>query len=133
MKKTSLLNEELSRAIASLGHTDGIAIGDCGLPIPKEAIRIDLALKKGSPTFLDTLNTVLEELCVERVVLAEEIRTVSPGMLEGIQQSLLLPETSYEYISHEDFKRKLKEVKYVIRTGECTPYANIILVCGVAF
>lgn len=51
MKKTCLLNNSISSVISKMGHTDIIAIGDCGLPIPKETKRIDLALTKGIPSF----------------------------------------------------------------------------------
>ena len=76
MKKGTLLNSELSSVIARMGHTDTLTIGDCGLPIRGQAQRVDLALIKGIPGFLDTLDAVLAELCVERAVLAEEIRAV---------------------------------------------------------
>ena len=73
MKKTRLINSEISYTISKMGHTDSLTIGDCGLPIPNKVNRIDLALKYGVPTFLETLDTVLEELCVEEIVIANEI------------------------------------------------------------
>ena len=73
MKKTKLINSEISYTISKMGHTDSLTIGDCGLPIPNEVNRMDLALKYGVPTFLETLDTVLEELCVEEIVIANEI------------------------------------------------------------
>ena len=131
MKKTALLNGAISAAIASMGHTEALAIGDCGLPIPEQTRRIDIALKRGTPGFLETLSTVLEELHVERVVLAEEIRGASPGLLRQIREAL--PDVEYEFIPHEAFKKSLRHVKCVVRTGECTPFANIILISGVTF
>ena len=53
MKKSALLNSELSYVIAKMGHTDTLTVGDCGLPIPQETQRIDLALRKGTPGFLE--------------------------------------------------------------------------------
>ena len=73
MKKTKMINSELSYTISKMGHTDSLTIGDCGLPIPDEVKRIDLALTHNVPTFIQTLDVVLEELCVEEVVIAEEI------------------------------------------------------------
>ena len=131
MKKTPLLNDAISAAIADMGHTEGFAIGDCGLPIPQPAVRIDIALKKGTPTFMETLGTVLEELCVEKAILASEIKTKSPQLLREIEAAL--PGVEFEFVSHEEFKKSLKDVKYVVRTGECTSFANIILISGVTF
>ena len=131
MKKSALLNSGLSAVIARMGHTETLTIGDCGLPIRGAAERIDLALKKGVPTFLETLDTVLTELCVERAVLAEEIKTVSPEMHQAILDRL--PGIPVDYVPHEEFKRQTECSKAVVRTGECTSYANIILVSGVTF
>jgi D-ribose pyranase len=37
------------------------------------------------------------------------------------------------YVSHEEFKQRTNESRAVIRTGECTPYANVIFQAGVTF
>ena len=131
MKKTKLINSEISYTISKMGHTDSLAIGDCGLPIPNEVNRIDLALKYGVPTFLVTLDTVLEELCVEEIVIANEIIENN----EIIHNEILkrFENIKVTYVSHEEFKNQTKESKAVVRTGECSPYANIILKSGVVF
>jgi D-ribose pyranase len=131
MKKTKLINSEISYTISKMGHTDSLTIGDCGLPIPNEVNRIDLALKYGVPTFLETLDTVLEELCVEEIVIANEIIENN----EAIHNEILkrFENIKVTYVSHEDFKNQTKESKAVVRTGECSPYANIILKSGVVF
>jgi D-ribose pyranase len=114
-----------------MGHMDTLVIADAGLPIPWETNRIDLALKEGVPGFLETLEVVLEELQVESVLLAEEIFSKSPELAEKILY--LIKEIPIERVPHEEFKNKTSQAKAVIRTGEFTPYANIILVAGVTF
>ena len=89
MKQQGILNSDISRVLSYMGHTDTICIGDCGLPIPDETERIDLAVKFGQPSFMDVL--------------------------------------------HSDLKKMTKTCKAVIRTGETTPYANIILQSGCIF
>ncbi|SKA77762.1 D-ribose pyranase [Caloramator quimbayensis] len=131
MKKIGILNHDISEVIASMGHTDSIAIGDCGLPIPDNTKRIDLALIKNIPTFIDTLKAVLLELKVEEVVLAQETIDVSPKVFEDIKSEL--KDVKITVISHEELKKELKNCKAVIRTGEQTPYANVILKSGVVF
>ena len=131
MKKTALLNSNISSVISKMGHTDSLAIGDCGLPIPKETERIDLALIKGIPTFMDTLRAVLMELQVEEVEIAKEAVEVSPTLYKEIEKEL--GNVKIPLISHEELKKRLKNCKAVIRTGEQTPYANIILKSGVVF
>ena len=128
MKKGKLINHSISSLIASLGHTDEIVIADAGLPIPEETERIDLALTAGIPTFEDTLRTVLEEMCVEKAFVSEEIKEYSPQVLELIQAAIgNLP---VEPIPHPNFKERTKNSRAIIRTGEFTPYANVILVSG---
>lgn len=131
MKKTALLNSNISKVISTMGHTDGLAIGDCGLPIPEETERIDIALIKDIPGFIDTLKVVLMELQVEEVELAKETFEVSPSLYEEIKKAL--GDIRITIITHEELKQKLKGCKAVIRTGEQTPYANIILRSGVVF
>lgn len=131
MKKTGLLNSQISEEISKMGHTDEIAIGDCGLPVPNEIKRIDLALTKNIPTFIDTLKAVLLELEVQEIKIAEETKLQSPKLYKEIIE--LLGEVKISLISHEELKLELKNCKAVIRTGEQTPFANIILQSGVVF
>jgi D-ribose pyranase len=131
MKKTGLLNSQISGVISQMGHTDEIAIGDCGLPIPKESQRIDIALTKNIPTFIDTLKAVLLELKVQEVKIAAETKVQSPMLYKEMVD--LLDGVKISLISHEELKLELKSCKAVIRTGEQTPFANIILQSGVVF
>ncbi|MGI6127510.1 MAG: D-ribose pyranase [Planifilum sp.] len=131
MKKTTLLNSHLSRVISEMGHTDQLVVADAGLPIPVETERIDLAVRPGLPSFLETLEAVLTELEVEKVYVAEETRRISPHLHRALKE--MFPETEWEVISHEALKEMTKKARAVVRTGECTPYANVILQSGVSF
>jgi len=131
MKKTKILNSELSAVIASMGHTDTIAIGDCGLPIPDSSKRIDLAVKRNLPSFLDVLETALYELEVEEVTIASEIVENNPELYKKITE--MFSSIKINLVPHSEFKEMTKKCKAVVRTGECMPYANIILHSGVAF
>ncbi len=132
MKKTGTLNAQLARVLAELGHGDSIVIADCGLPIPPGVERIDLALTPGIPSFVDTLQVVLSEMQVEHAVMAEEVRRFNPTVT---QCAVELQEAGIgvRLISHADFKALSKGARAVIRTGEATPYANVILFSGVVF
>lgn len=139
MKKGVLLNSPISSVISRLGHTDKITIADAGLPIPSSVERIDLALTQGIPDFMSVLQTITHEMQIEAVMLAEEIKTINPSLFNEILSYLYLLEQEQKksiqimYVSHEAFKKQLTENKAVIRTGECTPYANIVLFSGVTF
>lgn len=139
MKKGLLLNSEISYVISKMGHTNTLTIGDCGLPVPEGVQRIDLAVTKGLPEFMPVLKAVLEELSVEKIILAEEIKDKSPDIFKNIMEIINFTETEenkkidVEYVPHEEFKEKTRSSKAVIRTGEYKPFANIILVSGVTF
>lgn len=132
LKKLGILNSDIAKVLTDLGHTDKIAIGDAGLPIPTGVKRIDLAIALSDPSFIKVLKAVLNDMKVEEVVLAEEIKEQNASQLEAIKAELV-EEERITYVSHEEFKQQLKDVKAVIRTGEATPYSNIILQSGVLF
>lgn len=74
---------------------------------------------------------------IEKIVLAEEIQTHNPEILQEIEQFFVGNETGFkpevEFVLHSDLKRMTNTCKAVIRTGETTPYANIILQSGCIF
>ena len=132
MKKTGVLHAELSRLIASMGHGDLLVIGDAGLPVPPGVPVIDLALREGVPGFLETLETVLGELHVERAIIDEEMATISPAMSTAFQAAWPA-EISLERVPHAQLQATVRGAKAVVRTGEFTPYSNIVLIAGVVF
>lgn len=132
MKKHGILNSDIAKVLSDLGHTDKIAIGDAGLPVPDGVKKIDLALTLAEPSFLSVLKVVLSDMKVEKVILAEEIKEQNATQLTDVK-SVLIDDEQITYVSHEAFKEQLKDVKAVIRTGEATPYSNIILQSGVLF
>jgi D-ribose pyranase len=139
MKKGTLLNSEISSLVSRLGHTDSVVIGDAGLPIPAGPQRIDLALTHGIPSFMQVVQTVTEEMQVESAIIAEEIKTHNPQLHSELLALLDLLQQhqgntlSIQYVTHQQFKQQTQRSQAVIRSGECSPYANIILCAGVTF
>jgi D-ribose pyranase len=131
MKKTTLLNSALSTVIAELGHGDMLVIGDAGLPIPSGPQRIDLALCRGTPSMEAVLSAVLSEMQVESAVVASELASGNPSLLATLKSQLA--NAAIEQVDHEAFKAITANARAMVRTGECTPYANIILRAGVTF
>ena len=131
MKNRGLLNPEILREVASAGHTQLIAIGDAGLPIPPGVKRIDVSVVPGLPAFADVLQAVCGEMVVEAYTYAEEARQANPQVVRTMER--LMPGIPGRTLSHEDFKTLLQRANVVIRTGECSSYANVILTAGVNF
>ncbi len=139
MKRTTLLNAPLSAVISELGHTDTITLCDCGLPIPETTERIDLAITQGTPTFYDALAGITAELMIEKVTIAEEMQNISPEFHKGFLAHIEKvakdqgKEIEIEEIPHDEFKKQTTSSKAIVRSGECTYYANVIITAGVAF
>lgn len=131
MKKSGILNAQLIGCIAALGHKDTFMIGDAGMPIPKGVPVVDLILCGGVPTFRQVMDAVLAETAVEGYTIAEEIKEYNPELLGYIRENLA--DAEEEMISHVELKQMSAQVKFAVRTGEFTPYPNIILRAGVAF
>jgi D-ribose pyranase len=131
MKKTPLLHAELSGLIARLGHGDMLVIGDAGLPIPEGPQRIDLAVTANVPRFMEVVRAVLHELQVESAVIAEELPSRNPAVETALKSEL--GTTPVTQISHEEFKILTAKAHAIVRTGEFSPYANVILRAGVVF
>ncbi|MDU1910419.1 D-ribose pyranase [Fusobacterium sp.] len=135
MKKSRLLNSQLSYEVAKIGHTAHITLCDAGLPIPQNVKRIDLAVEAGLPGFISVLDPVLSEMQVEEIILAEEIKEKNMPMYEAIMKSFkeagMNPKVVF--VPHEEFKKITHNSEAIVRTGECSPYANIILKSGVVF
>ncbi len=131
MKKDRLLNPKLLEAVATTGHTDTLVIGDCGLPLPRGVEVIDLSITAGLPRFMDVLKAIDTEFVVESAVVASEIEEKNPSVWCGIQDEM--QGKPIHFVSHEELKRMSQSARYIIRTGETSPYANIVLIGGVNF
>lgn len=114
-----------------MGHMDWLSIGDAGMPVPMGTKKIDLALTKNLPSFIDVLSNILSELEVQKIYLADEIKTQNPKQLTAIKD--LLPDVEIAFMPHSELKQDLAKTHAFVRTGEMTPFSNIILESGVTF
>ena len=131
LKKHGILNSHITKVLTDLGHTDQITIGDCGLPMPAHVNKIDLAITLRTPSFIDVLEAVITDMQVEKVILATEIKEHNKNLADQLSEKF--KNIDIEYVNHEALKKQTHESKAFIRTGEATPYANIILQSGVIF
>ncbi|WP_067453206.1 D-ribose pyranase [Actinomadura macra] len=129
MRPDGLWHPRLLEILAAAGHTDLVVVADPGLPVPRGVETVDLVWRRGEPRFLPVLRAVLAEFVVEAAVLADE--AADPGLLSGLDDALTaIPVTR---VSHERLKRMVADARAVVRTGEATPYANVVLRAGVPF
>ncbi|MHC1481018.1 D-ribose pyranase [Frateuria aurantia] len=132
MKPSGLLHAQLSGLLAGMGHTDTVVIADAGLPVPAGVPCIDLALIRGIPDFITVVDAVLAELVTERITLATETEAHNATVWAHLHAAAG-EHMRVELCSHEQLKLASRTARAVIRTGECSPYANVILHAGVNF
>ncbi len=143
MKKNGILNGDLLKLIASAGHGDLIVVTDRGFPLPSggsEVNVIDLGIAPGLPLFLDIVSLLSEELKIEKIIHAEESLDKCPDIISELK-GIFGADLPCRVVPHKRLKetaisgndRELGRVIGFIRTGEFTPYANVILGCGVMF
>lgn len=130
MKKTELLHAEISEIIARSAHGDMIMIGDAGMPVPEGVKFIDLGLCEGVVAFFDVLDVVLKELYVEEAYIDLELKDNKDYYKKMYDHT---GDIKINEVKHEDLKEMSKNCVAAIRTGEFTPYSNIILKSGVVF
>lgn len=129
MKKSGIINAGLAGELARLGHADLVVVCDAGLPIPRGPAVADLAFRLGTPSFEAVLSGLIEELVIEGATGDEETRTQNPATYELLRGRF--PDVTL--VPHEELQRMVAGAKLVVRTGEATPYSNVVLRCGVPF
>jgi D-ribose pyranase len=127
MKEIGILNADISNAISRMGHMDEIMVIDAGFPIPLGVNTIDLSLAINKPTVVEVLDELLKYFSVEKIILANETKKISPSMFDNVigkfDKSVVV-----ETIPHTELKQRSKSVKAIIRTGDFTANTNVLLI-----
>jgi D-ribose pyranase len=131
MKKIGLLNRDLSALVAAMGHYDRLVVSDAGFPIPLEMDYVDLSMGPNRPTVLEVIELLASELEVEEIYIAQEALDRMAGRLDEL--GVVYPGATRTAIPHAEFKAMAREARGVVRTGDFTPYGNVMLVSGVVY
>ncbi len=126
MRRSGVIHSGLARALTDLRHTDLFAVVDSGLPVPAGVPVIDLGVVYGVPAFLPVLDAVLGEVTVEGAWVSADVVDANPAVHEELFRRM-----APRLLDHEELKRRIGGCRFVVRTGEATPYANVLLQAGV--
>jgi D-ribose pyranase len=129
VRTDGLWHAELVGLLLDLRHTDTVVIADAGLPVPSEVPVVDLGWRRGAPRVRDLLPAVLDELVVERAALAKEL--ADPDLRDFFR--LALAPAPVDWVSHDELKTITAQSRAVVRTGDDTPFVNVVLHAGVPF
>lgn len=130
MKKNGIINAELSRAIAEMGHTDIMMVVDAGFPIPRDAWRVDLALIAEFPSTAMVLGAIADELVVEETIVADDVPAMNAPLNELVEETFAV--AKHSTIPHDELLGEVgKRAKVIVRTGAFNPWGNVALIGGV--
>ena len=127
MLKTGILNPQLASLLARVRHTNTLVIADRGFPSWPGVETIDLSLVDGVPTVLQVIDAIRANFVVGHACIAAQfLANNTPETQAAFARALAGVPVSYE--DHEaSFKPRVPRAIGLIRTGDTTQYANIIL------
>ncbi len=130
MNSGTILNSELSHAIATMGHGDIMIVCDAGFPIPRSAWRVDLALVQDVPDLETVLTAVNRGFIAEKVAYAAEMAENNPPLLKKVKR--IFANSEHFTIPHQQILTEMAiKAKVIVRTGAFDPWGNILLYSGV--
>jgi D-ribose pyranase len=131
MKTSGILHPELIEILAAAGHGDVILLADAGLRIPEDRDRIDLGVTCGVPTMAQVVEAVASELVIEAATVATEFEDWDPEVYADVVRRLpVTPDTR----PHVELMADMAERAFAyVKTGECSAYSSVALVCGVNY
>jgi D-ribose pyranase len=126
MLKTGILNPQLNSLLSRVRHTNTLVIADRGFPFWPKIETVDISLVDDVPTVLAVLRALRPNFQIGKAWMAQEFlkhnsartRTAFAEALRGIE---------LKHELHVEFKKRIPHAIGLIRTGDTTPYANIIL------
>ena len=129
MIKTGLLNPKILSLLARVRHTNALVIADRGFPFWPQIETVDISLVDDVPTVLLVLTVIRSNFNVAKAYMAKEFQknndaSVREKFIRGLQG------VPTEFEPHVEFKKRVPDAIGLIRTGDTTQYANMILVSG---
>lgn len=126
MLQTGLLNPRVLDLIARVRHTNKLVIADRGFPFWRQIETVDLSLVDDVPTVLQVLRALRGNFTVGKAWMAQEFLAVnSRRTQQQFRQALAGVELAFA--PHVEFKTQVPAAIGLIRTGDTTQYANMIL------
>jgi D-ribose pyranase len=126
MLKSGILNPAINSLLSRVRHTNTLVIADRGFPYWPEIETVDISLIDDIPRVLDVIAAIRPNFVIGATFMAEEFRSSNtPQTHLAFSQALLGIQIAYE--PHVEFKKRVPGAIGLIRTGDTTQYANIII------
>lgn len=129
MLLSGILNPHVLSLVARVRHTNALVIADWAFPSWPGLETVDLSLTSGIPTVLQVLEAILPNWKCGAAFLAEEFRVHNtPDTQAAFGRVLQGVPLNFE--PHVALKKRVPGAIGLIRTGDTTIYANIVLISG---
>jgi D-ribose pyranase len=126
MLKTGILNPQLNSLLSRVRHTNTLVIADRGFPFWPMVETVDISLVDDVPTVLAVLRALRPNFQIGKAWMAREfLKQNSAKTRSAFAEALGGIELTHE--PHVEFKKRVPHAIGLIRTGDTTQYANIIL------
>jgi len=129
MLKTSILNPAINSLLSRIRHTNTLVIADRGFPFWPQIETIDISLVDDIPRVLDVVRAIRANFAAGQVFMAEEF-VAANGSGVRLEFEQALPGVPLIFEPHVQFKKRVPQAVGLIRTGDTTPYANMIVESG---
>jgi len=126
MLERGILNPAINSLLSRIRHTNTLVIADRGFPYWPLIETVDISLVDGVPRVLEVLAAIRGYWRCGAAFMAEEFKSANDS---ATQQQFLtgLQGVSLTFEPHVTFKKRVPAAIGLIRTGDTTQYANIIL------
>ena len=126
MLKTGILNPHINSLLSRVRHTNTLVLADRGFPFWPMIETVDISLVDDVPTVLAVLRAIRPNFQIGKAWMAQEfLKHNSAGTRSAFAEVLRGIEWIHE--PHVEFKKRVPHAIGLIRTGDTTQYANIIL------
>jgi len=126
MLKSGILNPAINSLLCRVRHTNTLVIADRGFPFWPMIETIDISLIDDVPRVIDVLAAIKQNYTIGRVFAAQEfVAANKPEVASRLEDMLMGIPITFE--PHIDFKKRVPSAIGLIRTGDTTQYANLIL------
>jgi D-ribose pyranase len=127
MLKAGILNPQINALLSRVRHTNMLVIADRGFPFWPTIETVDIALIDDIPTVLQVLGAIRPNFVIGEIVMAREFQEHNSLAVRD-QFATAMHGLSTSLVSHEALKQRVPSSIGLIRTGDTTQYANLLLV-----
>jgi D-ribose pyranase len=124
--RTGILNPSLNSLLSRVRHTNWLVIADRGFPFWPSIEIVDISLVDDVPRVLQVLAAIRANFGVGKCFMAEEFQSANSAEVFASFQAALQP-VSIGFEPHIELKKRVPQAIGLVRTGDTTQYANMIL------